>query len=294
MLRNVTFALWCSEWVCACSYLFNLMVGTGCLALPSVLLKGGWVRSSPCPPSMVSECNSVVQRAMAILSSCELKYAMVDLLTGFGYLLRCNRCVSQVLSHSWFFLEHNSIHVLHAIVTIWNELLNMILALIDFIVIPSVHKFKQYLRLLHASMQLCKCDVCAGVNGHSKCLSPAQKGVSLRSLVFFFLLDSFPVDLAKMAESVDLIWVKAYWNIWIENTGFRKLQVPVEWFNVYFVQHRLPASNLVCIINSGRMGSMNPFWVKRLDIEEMTFLVRRNRTLCLNQVTKAYSRFQRR
>jgi len=27
-------------------YIFNLMVGTGCLALPSVLLKGGWILGS--------------------------------------------------------------------------------------------------------------------------------------------------------------------------------------------------------------------------------------------------------
>jgi hypothetical protein len=39
-----------------CSYVFNLVVGTGILALPSVLITGGWVRDGSFSLSLLLQC----------------------------------------------------------------------------------------------------------------------------------------------------------------------------------------------------------------------------------------------
>lgn len=47
-------------------------------------------------------------------------------------------------------------------------------------------RYFQHPRLHYPSVQLCKCDVCAGVNGHGKCLHRTQKqGASWRILILF-------------------------------------------------------------------------------------------------------------
>jgi hypothetical protein len=42
--KEIALMKWNAWGTLGCSYVFNLVVGTGILALPSVLITGGWVR----------------------------------------------------------------------------------------------------------------------------------------------------------------------------------------------------------------------------------------------------------